>query len=134
FTNMSTATGITGGAYQVAPNSITRLRSLVPEIADELAEPKYVIDEQGLAALEGEVPARVVEELRSAHLGEVYESRRDVERMIKALGARPSTREVKRISEQFNRSIVNARFATRDDLFAGLDALGLELSPEQREA
>ncbi|HHY51040.1 MAG TPA: sugar ABC transporter permease [Alphaproteobacteria bacterium] len=134
FTNMSTATGISGGAYQVAPNSITRLKSLVPEVADELAAPKYVIDEQGLAALAGEVPAAVISELRSAHLGDVYASRRDVERMLKTLGARPSTREVKRISEQFNRSLVNARFATRDELFAGLDALGIDLSPEQREA
>ena len=30
FTNMSTATGISGGAYQIAPSSIQRLRTAMP--------------------------------------------------------------------------------------------------------
>ena len=134
FTDMSTATGISGGAYQIAPNSILKLRASLPEIVDELSEPKYVIDEAGLTSLEtlGIDPA-VISELKASHLGEVYPVRRDAERMIKALKAKPSTREVKQVSEQFNRSIVNARFESKEALFAGLDSLGLELSAEQRE-
>ncbi len=133
FTNMSTATGISGGAYQIAPSSIQRLRTAMPEIAEQLAEPKYVIDEAGIAALEGmDIPAGVAAELRASHLGEVFPTRREAERMIKGLKDRPSTRDTKQISEQFNRSAVNARFYSREEMFAGLDRLGLELSAEQK--
>jgi inositol-phosphate transport system permease protein len=134
FTTMSTATGISGGAYQIAPNSIQRLRAALPEVAEQLNEPKYIIDEAGLAAVDelGLDPS-VAAELRAQHLDEVFPSRREAERMIKDLEVRPSTRETKQISEQFNRSIVNARFDSKEGLFAGLDRLGIELSPEQRE-
>ena len=135
FTNMSTATGISGGAYQIAPSSIQRLRAAMPEIAEQLAEPKYVIDEAGIAALEGmDIPAGVVAELRASHLGEVFPSRREAERMIKGLKDRPSTRDTKQISEQFNRSAVNARFHSREEMYAGFDRLGLEFSAEQKAA
>lgn len=134
FTNMSTATGISGGAYQIAPSSIQRLRTAMPEIAEELAEPKYIIDETGLAALEGmDIPDGVAAELRASHLDEVFATRREAERMIKSLRDRPTTRETKQISEQFNRSAVNARFGTKEALYAGLDRLGLDLTPEQLE-
>jgi inositol-phosphate transport system permease protein len=135
FTTMSTATGISGGAYQIAPNSIQRLRTALPDVAEELGEPKYIIDEAGVAAVEGlGLDPALASELRAQHLGEVFATRREAERMIKGLGVRPATREVKQISEQFNRSIVNARFSSKDALFAGLDNLGIELTPEQREA
>lgn len=134
FTTMSTATGISGGAYQIAPNSLQRLRASMPEVAEQLAEPKYVIDEAGLAALEGmDTSPDIVAELRANHLDEVFATRREAERMLKDLRERPSTREVKRISEQFNRSLVNARFRTKDALFAALDGIGLELTPGQKE-
>lgn len=134
FTSMSTATGITGGAYQIAPNSIRRIESTMPEIAAELGSPKYVIDEAGIETLENlGVSSGIVSELRDRHLGEVYDNRRDAERMIKDLSDRPSTRETKQISEAFNRSIVGARFQTKEALFAGLDSIGIELTPEQRE-
>ncbi|MHB1104055.1 MAG: carbohydrate ABC transporter permease [Devosia sp.] len=135
FTNMSTATGITGGAYQIAPNSLLRLRSAMPEIAEQLAEPKYIIDERGLAALEGlGIAPSIVSELRAKHLDQVFPARREAERMIKGLADRPSTREVKQISEQFNRSLVNVRFRSKDALFTALDGQGLDLSVEQKEA
>jgi inositol-phosphate transport system permease protein len=54
--------------------------------------------------------------------------------MIKDLKQRPSTRVTKQISEQFNRSIVGSRFESKDALFAGLDSLGLDLNPDQKEA
>ncbi len=135
FTTMSTATGISRGAYQIAPNSIVRLKAALPDVADSLNEPKYIIDEAGLAALEKlGIDGAIVAELRAAQLDQVFPTRREAERMIKALKARPTTREVKQVSEQFNRSIVNARFESKEELFAGLDSLGVELTPEQREA
>jgi inositol-phosphate transport system permease protein len=134
FTDMSTATGISGGAYQIAPNSILKLKTALPDVAEQLSEPKYVIDENGLTEVEKlGLDPRIVAELRASHLGEVFPVRRDAERMIKALKVKPSTREVKQISEQFNRSIVNARFETKAALFAALDSVGIELGLEQRE-
>src|SRR5688572_17778053 len=116
FTNMSTATGISGGAYQIAPGSLQLLQTSMPELAAKLAEPKYIVDEDGLAALkERGIAEELIEELRE-HLGEVFGDRREAERMIKALESRPSTRVVKQISEAFNRSVVNLRFATLSEL------------------
>lgn len=135
FTNMSTATGITNGAYQIAPNSILRLRAALPDVADQMNEPKYIIDEAGLTQLEASgIKPAIVSELRATQLDKVFPTRRDAERVIKALKARPSTREVKQAAEAFNRSIVNARFESKEALFSGLDSLGIELSAGQREA
>jgi inositol-phosphate transport system permease protein len=137
FTNMSTATGITGGAYQIGPSSLQRLndRYGFPELAQRLSQPSYVIDERGLAALEAaDIKAATVDQLRTSHLDEVFATRRDAERMIKGLSGRPSTREVKQISEAFNRSLLDTRFASEADLLAGLDDLGIEVTPEQRDA
>lgn len=134
FTNMSTATGISSGAWQIAPNSIQRLRTALPEIAEELAEPRYVIDAAGLAGLADlDIGPGVADELRARHLDAVFPTRREVERMIRDLGDRPPTREVKRISDAFNRSLVNTRFASRAALDAALDASGLDLTPAQTD-
>lgn len=133
FTNMSTATGISGGAYQVAPSSLNRLRSSMPEIAEQLGEPKYVFDAAGLAAAEAAgISAEIIAELRANHLDEVFASRREAERMIRDLRERPSTREVKQISEHFNRSIVNARFDSKEAMLAAIDRLGIVLTPDQQ--
>jgi inositol-phosphate transport system permease protein len=134
MTNMTTATGISGGVYQVAPNSLITLKSTMPDIADQLGEPRYTIDEAGLKAVEDlSLSSAIVSELREKHMNEVFPSRREIERMIKDLNERPSTREVKQISDQFNRSVVNARFDSKDELFSALDTLGFKLTPDQKE-
>lgn len=134
MTNMTTATGISGGVYQVAPNSLITLKSTMPDIADQLSEPRYTIDEAGLKAVEGlSLSSAIVSELREKHMNEVFPSRREIERMIKDLNERPSTREVKQISDQFNRSVVNARFDSKDELFSALDTLGFKLTVDQKE-
>ncbi|MBX4905203.1 carbohydrate ABC transporter permease [Rhizobium bangladeshense] len=134
MTNMTTATGISGGAYQIAPSSLNTLKSVMPDIADEMAEPRYAIDEAGLKAVEGlGLAPGIAAELRAKHAGEVFPTRREAERMLKDLAERPSTREVKQISEQFNRSIVNTRFDSKGQLFSALDTLGLKLTPAQKE-
>lgn len=135
FTNMSTATGISGGAYQIAPGSINSLKGRWPDLAARLAEPKYVVDEDGLAAVEElNLPKGIAEDLRADFLGQVFPDRRDFERELKGLKDRPSTREVKQISELFNRSVINLRFATLESLLAALDRYGYELTDEERAA
>ena len=134
MTNMSTATGISGGAWQVTQGAVNRLRGEMPEVAEAISEPRFVIDEAGIAAIEaaGLSPA-IAAELRAEHLGEVHASRREAERMIKALKERPSTRETKQISDLFNRSVINTRFESREALMDGLEKLGVTLTPEQQE-
>jgi len=133
FTNMSTATGISGGAYQIAPNSIQRLETALPDLASSLAEPRWVVDETGIAGLaELDLPPDVADELRADHLGEVFETRRETERMLRDLGTRLNTRMVKSVSDSLNRSLVNTRFASEDDLFSALDGLGLDLTEGQK--
>jgi len=134
MTNMSTATGISGGAWQVTQGAINRLKTDMPELATGIAEPRFVIDEEGLAALDGlKLKAGFITELRASHMGEVFPSRREAERVIKALKDRPSTREVKQISDLFNRSVLNTRFETRDELMASLKKLGFTLTPAEQE-
>lgn len=134
FTNMTTATGISGGAYQIAPNSLVALRSEMPDVVQQLTEPRYAIDEEGIKSVEGlGLDPGIAGELREKHLGDVFPSRREAERMIKDLQDRPSTPDVKQISEQFNRSVANLRFASKDALFVSLDKLGFKLTPEQKE-
>ncbi|KKX27118.1 sugar ABC transporter permease [Rhizobium sp. LC145] len=135
MTNMSTATGISGGAFQVTQGAVNRLRTEMPEIADAISEPRFVIDEAGIAAVEAAgLASAIAAELRTEHLGEVHASRREAERMIKALKERPSTRQTKQISDFFNRSVINTRFESREALMEGLKKLGVTLTPEQQEA
>lgn len=135
FTSMSTATGISGGAYQIAPGSLNSLKGRFPDLAERLAAPKYIVDEDGLVALEAALPGSdAVAQLRQDFLGKVYPDRRSFERDIKALKARPSTRETKQISELFNRSVVNLRFATLAELEAALDRFGYALTADERAA
>ena len=135
FTNMSTATGITGGAWLIAPNAVRRLEAVVPDIADDLTTVRYVVDEAGLAVLAGaDIDPALIDALRATQLDQSFATRRDVERVIRDLPGRPSTRTVKQISEAFSRSIVNTRFADKASFFTALDALDLDLSADQNEA
>ena len=75
FTNMSTATGISGGAWQISPATLQELRGrwAMPELAARLAEPRYVIDEPGLTALgKPGIDASIIADLRQRHLGETF--------------------------------------------------------------
>lgn len=137
FTNMSTATGITGGAYQIAPNTLQRLRDQygMAELAQTLGEPSFVVDERGLAALERMgISAGIVSELRDRYLGETYPSRREFDRVIRNLRERPSTPEVRRISAEFSRSLANARFTSEAALFAAVEALDADFTDEEKAA
>uniref|UniRef100_UPI002617C822 hypothetical protein n=1 Tax=uncultured Nocardioides sp. TaxID=198441 RepID=UPI002617C822 len=84
FTNMSTATGITGGAYQVTSNVLRQLadEGFEKSTLDRLGAKSYVVSAQALvvATTEGVVDKAVLVELESKHLGKTYQSRRDFER------------------------------------------------------
>jgi inositol-phosphate transport system permease protein len=104
------------------------------DLAERLGQPTYVVDEQGLAALERMgLSSGIVEGVR-AHQGEVWTSRREFERVIRDLRDRPDTRTVKRISDTFSRSLANARFRSADALIAAADAIDPDLTEEEKEA
>jgi inositol-phosphate transport system permease protein len=137
FTNMSTATGISGGAYQISPTALQELRGRFerPELATRLTEPGYMVDEVGLAALaKAGIDPAIIGDLRRSLLGKSFTSRREAERAFRDLGHRPSTREVKQISDQFNRSVANARFESKAALLAGLEAIGMKLTSAEQAA
>ncbi len=138
FTNMSTATGITGGSYMVSESSMRPLRSHFGEeaLADQLMQRVYTIDEAGLqAAAEAGGDAAAIRELEARFLGQSFDRRRDVEVAIKSLNARPSsTRAIKLISAEFERSVVNTRFDTPEEMLAAIAGFGIVLNNAQTEA
>jgi inositol-phosphate transport system permease protein len=135
---MSTATGITGGSYLASQSSMQALedRYGLSEIADELSKVVYTIDEEGLAAAaQGKADAATVAELRDKLLGQSFDNRRDVERAIKKLDNRPSsTRIVKAIAANFERSVMNVRYDTEDEFLAAVASFGVSLDAEQTAA
>lgn len=138
FTNMSTATGITGGAYMVTTSSMLSLREQhgEEELAKKLSQKVYTIDAAGLEAalVAGGDPAAIAE-LKATNFDQNFSSRRDVERAIKALGARPSsTRKIKEISIHFERSVVNVRFESEPEILAAIAEFGIDLNTVQTAA
>ncbi len=138
FTNMSTATGITGGAYMVSESTMRPLRSRYGEdaLADQLTRRAYTIDQQGLqAALEAGSDPQAVNELEAKFLGQSFGNRRDVETAIKSLSARPSAiRDIKAMSAQFERSVVNIRYSSKEEMLAAISKFGVELNEAQQQA
>ena len=138
FTNMSTATGITGGAWQVNPGAMRRLAMVheEPELAEALQVQAYVVDETALNALReaGQAPA-LINELEAAFLGQTFDSRRAMARAIRALENRPrSTRDINALATIFERSLVGNRYESEASLLAAIATKGLTLTPEQADA
>ena len=138
FTNMSTATGITGGSYLATGSSLQALKDRhgLDEIADQLSKVVYTIDEAGLAsATKSKASEATLAELKAKFLGQSFDNRRDVERIIKKLNNRPSSiRVVKKIAVNFERSILNIRYDTEEEFFAAVSKFGVDLSADQKVA
>ncbi|MDE0696745.1 MAG: sugar ABC transporter permease [Boseongicola sp.] len=138
LTNMSTATGITGGAYQVTQSAMRELGERHGEqaLADALARVRYTVDRSGIDAASAEgASTALLSELDRRLAGQSFDSRRELERAIKTLDNRPrGTRALKSLSALFERSIVNTRFATDEEFFDAVAGLGIELNATQRAA
>ncbi len=129
FTNMSTATGISGGTYRITTSAVRDAAELglSPELAKRLSQATYTIDADALArAAEAGIDATILKELERDHKGESADNRRSFERLLKKLNNRPSRRQVKAISPHFRTSILNQAFADRATLEAILENLGLD--------
>ena len=135
FTNMSTATGITGGAYQITPSLLRDLsdQGFEKSTLDSIGSESYQIAKATLQiAREAGAEPSLLAELEEEHLGQNFTSRREFERFLKKLQNRPrSTRELKSTSPHFRKSLINERFETEKDLKAALTELQTKLTPDQ---
>ncbi len=139
FTNMSTATGIKGGAYAVTENALHDLRDHygLGDLAEKLSESTYTVDEAGLAALKdsGDASPALLDEFKRTLLGKTFADNREMERAIKDLNNRPrSIRTIKKITEIFKRSVFNSRFDSRQALLSAVAGSGVKLTPKQVDA
>ncbi|VAW21511.1 putative sugar ABC transporter, permease protein [hydrothermal vent metagenome] len=138
FTNMSTATGISGGSYVVTQSSMLTLKDRYGfnDIADKLLEVTYTIDDKGLAqAAQNGANAQTLAELKDKFGDKSFSKRRDVERAIKSLNARPSSiRDIKAISAVFERSVTNVRYQSKDALLTAISGFGVTLDEKQAKA
>ena len=138
FTSMSTATGITGGSYLASQSSMLQLKDRhgMSALADDLSKIVYTIDTIGLeaAAQEG-ANQQTLDELSTKFLGQNFDNRRDVERIIKRLNHRPNnTRAIKAISKHFERSVLNTRYDSQDKLLTAIDNFGIKLNDTEAKA
>ncbi len=129
FTTMSTATGITGGAYMLQQPQIRRLEAqgVSSETVESLASAGFQITEGGLEAFAAEFGEERAEELREDYFDESFAQRRDLERLLRDLDSEPirRTRDRKAAAELFAVSIVGTRFATEPEFREALSSTGI---------
>ncbi len=138
FTNMSTATGISGGAYVASQSSMRALKDRhgLVELAEQLAQAVYTVDAEGIAkALSDGSDARAIAELEQKFIGQNFASKRELETAIKTLNARPSkTRDIKTMASFFERSVLNTRYGSEEEYLAAIAGFGIELSDAEAAA
>ena len=135
FTNMSTATGITGGGYQITPSVLRDLaeRGFERKTLKGIGVESYTVSKEGLRlAADAGVKPELLEELEEEHLEESFTSRRKFERFLKKLYNRPSsTPALKSTSPHFRKSLINVRFESEDALRRALEGLEAGLTADQ---
>ncbi|MBD8894128.1 carbohydrate ABC transporter permease [Roseibium litorale] len=137
FTNMSTSTGITGGAYEINPRSIRLMKDagLREGLIGDLEENLYKVDADGLALVEKDFGKKLAEEMKGAYDGQTFKDRRELVRAIKDLKSRPrSSRDLNKAADLFQKSILNVRYDSETAFLSGLGNLGITLQDgEQAE-
>ena len=133
FTNMSTATGISGGSYVVTGNLLRSLKDegLDAKTIDALGQSSYVIDQAGLEkARAAGVDAKFVTEIAERLKDRSFTSSSALERELKTLPSRPTrVRDLKIAAGAFEQSVLNVRYASRGEMEAALTHM-LENPPE----
>ncbi len=129
FTNMSTSTGIMGGDYRINSEQIRTLsaRGVSEDAIEQLQSAGFSITEPALEALAEEFDEAVAAELRDKHLGETFESRRELERILRQLN-NPirSTRDRKAAANLFVSTVIGERFRSEDAFRAALVETGID--------
>ena len=138
FTNMSTATGISGGVYRVTPSILKGLaaKGMKRGAVQSLSRATFQVDSGSLARARqaGQDPAFLAE-LERRYGGQSFDGRRAFERALKRLRARPrSVRALKQATRYFELNILNRSFETPQALVAAISEAGITLSAEDRTA
>lgn len=124
FTTMSTSTGILGGDYVLSRGQMRDLTAagVSDATVERLEGAGYRISEAGLAAFAEEYGKDRAEELAASHAGETFESRRDLESVLKRLDKRPlrKVRERKAAAELFASSVLGTRYGAEAAFRAAL--------------
>ena len=109
FTNMSTATGITGGAYKLTTTVIRDLseKGIANKTLKTIGSENYSVSKDKLnSAKEGNIDLALISELEQEHLGKVFDNRRNFERFLKKLQNRPrNIKDLKKTSKQEAKAI-----------------------------
>ncbi|MGF1684588.1 sugar ABC transporter permease [Photobacterium makurazakiensis] len=138
FTNMSTATGISSGTYQVTPSALRNLSADygMNELANELKETRFTVDQAGLDTLaEDDTDARFIAQMQTNLLGQSFDNRRELTREMRKLRHSPrSTRELNGMANQFQRSVGTTRYDTKTDMLTAVNAAGITLTDTEAEA
>ncbi|MEX6505829.1 carbohydrate ABC transporter permease [Jiella sp. M17.18] len=133
FTTMSSATGISGGAYVFTANRLDALAGsgVPPETITELRTERAVVDAAGLAAAaKAGVDERFLADIKATLLGQSFAGPRDFKRALQALPNHPRRIfELKQAMEPFSHAILNTRFATRDQAAAAIRSVAPDIEP-----
>ena len=136
FTNMTSATGISGGAYVLTPNLLRDLQAagLDPAIAEALGRQTVIVDDAGLEAARAQgVDAKFLDEIATEFMGQRFEDSRSFERELKKLPNRPrSIRDLKLAAEPFSHEILNIRFTSRDAAAEAINGSVPDITPAAR--
>ncbi|MGB1236693.1 MAG: carbohydrate ABC transporter permease [Pseudomonadales bacterium] len=132
FTNMGTATGVSGGEYLLTPKIVKRLsaeKRLDEPALTALGSRSYTVNKETLAAAEAAgLKTRYLKEIEKKLSGKQYADRRSFERALKKLKSRPrNTRALIKSTEPFSKSILNTRYDTLAEFEGALSSTGLTL-------
>lgn len=136
FTNMSTATGIMGGAYEINAASLRRLTDAGAHKAfvEALGTQSYTVDSTGISEVAAVYGEDFASEIGARLQGEHFQSRRDLERALRKLKTRPrSTRDLKKAADLFKRSVINTRYETADGLLSAARQNGVQMTAEEAQ-
>jgi len=129
FTNMSTSTGIMGGAYQINAEQLRSVSDtdVSPETVEKLETAGFQINEAGLAAVADQFGTDIADELRDDYFGETYTARRDLERVLRDLDDPiRQTRDRKTAADLFAVTVIGERYSTEDEFRAALTNTGID--------
>ena len=129
FTNMSTSTGIMGGDYRIINDQLRSLSNsgVSAESIEKLETAGFKITEVGLVALAENFSEDTAEELREDYLGETFNARRDVERVLRGLDDPiRKTRDRKAAADLFAVTIIGERYGSESSFRAALSSTGID--------
>ncbi|WP_341313701.1 ABC transporter permease subunit [Paraburkholderia sp. IMGN_8] len=138
MTDMSTATGIGRGTYQLTPVALSRLSNEFkqPDLATRLGQAGYRVDAHGIDRLKANgAPSAFVDAIAAQLMGRSYGPRDDLVSALRVLPGRPDEVFVlKRDADAFLQSAGDGKYDSAGSLLAAVSDAGQFLTPEQQQA